>query len=424
MSFNTQYGKYRCRRNNYSNRHYPFIRNVPQVKTRRSVEPLYAQSEDKDSKRLLSRLLGAQKKRATASDAPLKQSVDNIVSKEWESKTVPELKNLLRSKNLKVSGTKRELLRRIEENKLIFTDAAGIKTDIDAEESTTKASNFDPIRSSPLDQIYASDMSQVIKSKIGELESEAYEKHDDEEAGRAYDDPSSSSSSSASAAIEVDDSSDDDEEYENEDLGGGDPTKTNIYDFDDFDELELYMEEGGMHLNETTLFSPLEVDKPIDPRETSSPSLGNRLGLKESFRSASQEEIQALVDRRTNARKSVDFATADAIKTQLEEEYGVEIFDSLGIWKSVNGRSGRLASLDELSDTPCTLTEKEVQVLVIQRTIARRNRNFQLADGNYSSIVMHLYSIYVLLRSNYLFVIATSFLNILKTFDSSLLLQE
>ena len=79
--------------------------------------------------------------------------------------------------------------------------------------------------------------------------------------------------------------------------------------------------------------------------------------------------------------ESVDFATADKIKVQLEEEFGVEIFDSLGIWKSANGRTGRLASLDDLSDTPCTLSEKEVQVLVIQRTIARRNRNFDLADG-------------------------------------------
>ena len=79
----------------------------------------------------------------------------------------------------------------------------------------------------------------------------------------------------------------------------------------------------------------------------------------------------------------MDFATADAIKIQLEEEYGVEIFDSLGIWKSANGRTGRLASLDELSNTPCTLSEKEAQVLVFQRTIARRNRNFQLADGTY-----------------------------------------
>ena len=108
-----------------------------------------------------------------------------------------------------------------------------------------------------------------------------------------------------------------------------------------------------------------------------------RLGLGENFQNGSQDEIQALIDRRANARKSVDFATADAIKIQLEEEYGVEIFDSLGIWKSANGRTGRLASLDELSDTPCTLPEKEVQILVIQRTIARRNRNFQLADGNF-----------------------------------------
>ena len=148
----------------------------------------------------------------------------------------------------------------------------------------------------------------------------------------------------------------------------------------DFDELESYMEEGGKHLDKTAILEPLKEKSPTPSRRSSSTS-GNRLGLGENFQNGSQDEIQALIDRRTNARKSVDFATADAIKIQLEEEYGVEIFDSLGIWKSANGRTGRLASLDDLSNTPCTLSEKEVQVLVIQRTIARRNRNFDLADG-------------------------------------------
>ena len=51
-----------------------------------------------------------------------------------------------------------------------------------------------------------------------------------------------------------------------------------------------------------------------------------------------------------------------------------------GIWKSTNGRSGRLANREELSETPCSLSQEEAQRLVDSRTLARRNRDFSLAD--------------------------------------------
>ena len=348
---------------------------------------------------LVSRLLSSAQKKRSAEDSAQELTVSQDGRADWKSMTVPELKILLKSKKLKVSGTKQELLLRLEENESAYTAPEEAGIDMQAEwkedEKTVLTPQSTSASNSPLEQIYASDMDAVIKSKIGELESVAYngdEEVDDKVRESATYPSVSSSSSLASEVTEAEDDNYDDDDYEDEDLGGGDPNKTNVFDFDDFDELESYMEEGGKYLDKTAILEPLKEKRPAPPKQPSISS-GNRLGWKESFQNGSQEEIQALVDRRTDARKNVDFATADAIKIQLEEEYGVEIFDSLGIWKSANGRTGRLASLDELSNTPCTLSEKEARVLVIQRTIARRNRNFQLADGTYYIIHFSMFQV-------------------------------
>ena len=380
------------------------------VKTPRALGPLYAEEgKEPKSRALVSRLLSStrKKKAATASETA-QQPGDSISSsdgnrRKWESMTVPELKSLLKSMKLKVSGTKKELLERLQESH--FTSPIAV---VDAEEkemeeeqrgedlltSASTSNESQPLSSSPLSQIYASDMNAVIKSKVNELELEAYGEEDKDDYGKLesfMEEGGESSVPSPPSPLPIiasadDDDHDSDEEDvkshddEEEDFDGGDPSKTNVFDFDDYDELESFMEEGGKYLDQTTLLEPIKEKRPLPPLRSPTPS-SNRLGSGDDFRNGSQDEIQALVDKRTDARKSVDFATADKIKVQLEEEFGVEIFDSLGIWKSANGRTGRLASLDDLSDTPCTLSEKEVQVLVIQRTIARRNRNFDLADG-------------------------------------------
>ena len=389
------------------------------VKTPRALGPLHAEEgKEPKSRALVSRLLSStRKKKAAAACETAQQPGDSISSsdgnrREWESMTVPELKSLLKSMKLKVSGTKKELLERLQESH--FTSPIAV---VDAEEkemeeeqggedlltSASTSNESQPLSSSPLSQIYASDMNAVIKSKVNELKLEAYGEEDKDAYGKlesfmeeggesSVPPPPSPPSPSPIIASADDDNNDSDEEDvkshgEEEDFVGGDPSKTNVFDFDDYDELESFMEEGGKYLDQTTLHEPIKEKRPLPPLRSPTPS-SNRLGSGDDFRNGSQDEIQALVDKRTDARKSVDFATADKIKVQLEEEFGVEIFDTLGIWKSANGRTGRLASLDDLSDTPCTLSEKEVQVLVIQRTIARRNRNFDLADGKLLIISM------------------------------------
>ena len=120
LSFHTQDRKWSFRCNPQ--------RTTQQVRTPRFIDSLYAQNEGEKSGRLVSRLLSSHRKRTTAGDAPLEPSISSrggITA--WESMTVPELKTLLKSKNLKVSGTKKELLYRIESNKTIFADTARTK---------------------------------------------------------------------------------------------------------------------------------------------------------------------------------------------------------------------------------------------------------------------------------------------------------
>ena len=215
--------------------------------------------------------------------------------------TVPRLKEILRDKNLKVSGTKKELIARIMDSIEIV------------EEKTLKES--------------------IKSDALGE-----------DEGGK-------------SDEIDVD--------MEN--------VKLNPFDFDEFDELEAFMEDGGQNLDRSQLLQPMKKEN----QKGMSASGGG------SFNQVSFDEIQSLINLRAAARKSVDFATADRIKNQLDEEYGVKIFDSLGKWKSDTGMSGRLSEAEDehfASSTSCKYTEKEVQALVDNRTIARRNRNFQLAD--------------------------------------------
>ena len=102
-------------------------------------------------------------------------------------------------------------------------------------------------------------MNAVIKSKVNELELEAYGEEDKDAYGKlesfmeeggesSVPPPPSPPSPPPIIASTGDDNNDSDEEDvkshgEEEDFGGGDPSKTNVFDFDDYDELESFMKK-------------------------------------------------------------------------------------------------------------------------------------------------------------------------------------
>ena len=100
-------------------------------------------------------------------------------------------------------------------------------------------------------------------------------------------------------------------------------------------------------------------------------------------RDETQDAIEALVRARSAARASRSFAEADAIKEELLSRFGVEIFDRSGEWKDREGRYGRFGVTAKVSIRPGVkpaLSREEIQSLVDQRTMLRRERNFVAAD--------------------------------------------
>ena len=108
------------------------------------------------------------------------------------------------------------------------------------------------------------------------------------------------------------------------------------------------------------------------------------------------DEIQAMVDDRTAARRVRDFKTADAIKRELMEG-GIQLFDKENRWQAYDGSIQGMQSTDFKGGTgkgrnvgensyyrtepvPCTLSFDEIQKLIDERTVARRRRNFAIAD--------------------------------------------
>lgn len=94
--------------------------------------------------------------------------------------------------------------------------------------------------------------------------------------------------------------------------------------------------------------------------------------------------IETLLRSRADARTDRDFDKADSIRAELEGTYGVKLYDRDGRWQDSEGRVGfyqelhKAPSVKVVSST--SLTREQIQVLVDNRTKARRARNFQLAD--------------------------------------------
>lgn len=114
-------------------------------------------------------------------------------------------------------------------------------------------------------------------------------------------------------------------------------------------------------------------------------------------RDETQDAIEALVRARSAARASRSFAEADAIKEELLSRFGVEIFDRSGEWKDREGRYGRIGVTAKVSIRPGVkpaLSREEIQSLVDQRTMLRRERNFVAADEIRDELVSQSVELY------------------------------
>jgi cysteinyl-tRNA synthetase len=80
------------------------------------------------------------------------------------------------------------------------------------------------------------------------------------------------------------------------------------------------------------------------------------------------------------------------IQERLLVEYQVEIRDRLGQWFRADGMTGSVlptTNTEINTNIPCTLTADQVNELINQRTSARRERNFTLADKIRTELTQH-----------------------------------
>ena len=194
------------------------------------------------------------------------------------------------------------------------------------------------------------------------------------------------------------------------------------YDIDDDDFMNQFMDEGEALLNKgkaasqrsATVASSSMTSSADSPRSEvadsrsawpgpgvpwmSGPVDNNMKKDQNRGRNAlmatADDDLQRMVDQRNEARYRRDYDGADAIREELRTIFRVEIYDKLGEWVAADGRWGlsnrkRGAGTEDgvpvmakiqTDATPCSLTYDQVMDLVIKRTTARRNRQFQVAD--------------------------------------------
>jgi hypothetical protein len=99
------------------------------------------------------------------------------------------------------------------------------------------------------------------------------------------------------------------------------------------------------------------------------------------------QEIQRLINERSEFRKARDFEQADALRDRLRFDYAVEIYDHKGLWEGPGGLAGPMNLMASpnfkappTKEVACKYSKEEVQDLVYERTAARRSRDFDRAD--------------------------------------------
>lgn len=95
-----------------------------------------------------------------------------------------------------------------------------------------------------------------------------------------------------------------------------------------------------------------------------------------AFPLVSEAEILSLVAERESFRHQRRFDESDAIREELRSK-GVEVYDKEREWRSNDGRSGVLFTA---GPKVCSLAERSITSLVVQREEARTAKDFAVAD--------------------------------------------
>mmetsp|Transcript_79671 Transcript_79671/g.165513 ORF Transcript_79671/g.165513 Transcript_79671/m.165513 type:complete len:382 (-) Transcript_79671:40-1185(-) len=90
-------------------------------------------------------------------------------------------------------------------------------------------------------------------------------------------------------------------------------------------------------------------------------------------------EIQDLISRREEARRTKDWATADTIRDELRS-HGVELEDKQGFWRTSGGRSGSYVGGPVPVRKPFSEASLAIRTLVAERERHRATNNFEAAD--------------------------------------------
>lgn len=90
--------------------------------------------------------------------------------------------------------------------------------------------------------------------------------------------------------------------------------------------------------------------------------------------------IQQLVDQRSLAQRNRDFETADAIKEELANDYGVMLADKRAEWSTTSGLRGKINPPPRYSP-PTDPTVMAIQQLIDERSEAKKNRDYDTADA-------------------------------------------
>lgn len=169
--------------------------------------------------------------------------------------------------------------------------------------------------------------------------------------------------------------------------------KVNKYECDD--DLELLMMEGASILEKknqpkkdnNAYEKPQKSFELEEPNETPLFTTAvdkNYIHSGVDMEDDTTKEIVTLLNARLGARLYRDFDKADKIRLELEEKFGVSLFDRRGEWRDKEGRSGIYTTNPKAPKvetyTACTISYEDAMQLISQRTQARRIRSFKEAD--------------------------------------------
>jgi len=84
------------------------------------------------------------------------------------------------------------------------------------------------------------------------------------------------------------------------------------------------------------------IDEPVEGERIVHGAAFNRIQINMGTKRKATEELNSLLQQRREARSRKDFETSDRLRDELRS-CGIQVFDTEGIWKADDGRTGPLA---------------------------------------------------------------------------------